>query len=124
MDWQRGGVAAQGGRGEVAVRGGRAATPSRRGGCSSLQISSTSRLAVMRSYQGYYTRSHQNSEVKRLWAGIVLGWVTSREVPVLHPLFLFKSFNTLCSHVAAAYWSMPPRTDHGQPSIMFQNENS
>jgi hypothetical protein len=42
-------------------------------------------LAVMRSYQGYYTRSHQNSEVKRLWAGIVLGWVTSREVPVLHP---------------------------------------
>src|ERR1700724_4354960 len=42
---------------------------------------------VMRSYQGYYTRSHQNSEVKRLWAGIVLGWVTSREVPVLHPSF-------------------------------------
>ncbi len=42
---------------------------------------------VMRSNQGYYTRSHQNSEVKRLWAGIVLGWVTSREVPVLHPLF-------------------------------------
>ena len=81
-------------------------------------------MDVMRSYQGYYTRSHQNSEVKRLWAGIVLGWVTSREVPVLHPLFLFKSFNTLCSHVAAAYWSMPPRTDHGQPSIMFQNENS
>ncbi|CAM6041523.1 unnamed protein product [Sphagnum compactum] len=35
----------------------------------------------MRSNQGYYTRSHQNSEVKRLWAGIVLGWVTSREVP-------------------------------------------
>lgn len=56
---------------------------------------------VMRSNQGYYTRSHQNSEVKRLWAGIVLGWVTSREVPVLHPLlvrspllfyFLFFSF--------------------------------
>ncbi len=43
------------------------------------------RFDVMRSYQGYYTRSHQNSEVKRLWAGIVLGWVTSREVPVLHP---------------------------------------
>ena len=54
----------------------------------------------MRSYQGYYTRSHQNSEVKRLWAGIVLGWVTSREVPVLHPLFssivpLFLSFSRL-----------------------------
>ena len=44
----------------------------------------------MRSYQGYYTRSHQNSEVKRLWAGIVLGWVTSREVPVLHPVLNFK----------------------------------
>jgi hypothetical protein len=46
---------------------------------------------VMRSYQGYYTRSHQNSEVKRLWAGIVLGWVTSREVPVLHPPFCSSS---------------------------------
>lgn len=45
-------------------------------------------LLVMRSNQGYYTRSHQNSEVKRLWAGIVLGWVTSREVPVLHPLLV------------------------------------
>src|ERR1700684_1144885 len=45
----------------------------------------------MRSYQGYYTRSHQNSEVKRLWAGIVLGWVTSREVPVLHPTIFFSS---------------------------------
>ena len=41
---------------------------------------------VMRSYQSYYTRSHQNSEVKRLWAKIILGWVTSREVLVLHPL--------------------------------------
>ena len=49
-------------------------------------------FAVMRSYQGYYTRSHQNSEVKRLWAGIVLGWVTSREVPVLHPLFWTPKF--------------------------------
>jgi hypothetical protein len=45
---------------------------------------------VVRSYLGYYTGSHQNSAVKRLWAGIVLGWVTSREVPVSHPrLFLF-----------------------------------
>ena len=47
---------------------------------------------VMRSNQGYYTRSHQNSEVKRLWAGIVLGWVTSREVPVLHPDSRLPSF--------------------------------
>jgi hypothetical protein len=45
----------------------------------------------MRSYQGYYTRSHQNSEVKRLWAGIVLGWVTSWEVPVLHPTIFFTN---------------------------------
>ncbi len=50
-----------------------------------IKISRTPLTTVMRSYQGYYTRSHQNSEVKRLWAGIVLGWVTSREVPVLHP---------------------------------------
>ena len=42
---------------------------------------------MMRSYQGYYTRSHQNSEVKHLWPGIVLGWVTFREVPVLHPFY-------------------------------------
>ena len=50
----------------------------------------------MRSYQGYYTRSHQNSEVKRLWAGIVLGWVTSREVPVLHPFWsYFEKNNSL-----------------------------
>lgn len=55
--------------------------------------------AVMRSYQGYYTRSHQNSEVKRLWAGIVLGWVTSREVPVLHPLLRtpFSLFSSIHS---------------------------
>jgi hypothetical protein len=44
------------------------------------------------SYQGYYTRSHQNFEVKRLWAGIVLGWVTPRKVPVLHPLLHFCFF--------------------------------
>ena len=55
-------------------------------------------MNVMRSYQGYYTRSHQNSEVKRLWAGIVLGWVTSREVPVLHPVLI--SFQTKIIHFA------------------------
>ena len=46
------------------------------------------RVSVVRSYLGYYTGSHQNSAVKRLWAGIVLGWVTSREVPVPHPHLL------------------------------------
>lgn len=45
-------------------------------------------MSVVRSYLGYYTGSHQNSAVKRLWAGIVLGWVTSREVPVPHPHLL------------------------------------
>ena len=30
------------------------------------------------------TGFHQNSVVKRAWARVVLGWVTSREVLVLH----------------------------------------
>ncbi|MED6215609.1 hypothetical protein PIB30_115475, partial [Stylosanthes scabra] len=34
-------------------------------------------------------RIHQNSEVKRAWARVVLGWVTSWEVLVLH--FFFSS---------------------------------
>src|SRR3954465_8305978 len=33
--------------------------------------------------------SHQNSEVKRAWARVVLGWVTSWEVLVLHPSFFY-----------------------------------
>src|SRR6185436_14970406 len=41
----------------------------------------------MRSYQHYSTGSHQNSEVKRAWARVVLGWVTSWEVLVLHSFF-------------------------------------
>ena len=61
-----------------------------------LNRSTSGGMNVMRSYQGYYTRSHQNSEVKRLWAGIVLGWVTSREVPVLHPLLI--QFQTKVIH--------------------------
>ncbi|KAK8540313.1 hypothetical protein V6N12_046600 [Hibiscus sabdariffa] len=32
-------------------------------------------------------RSHQNSAVKRAWARVVLGWVTSWEVHVLHTYF-------------------------------------
>src|SRR3954468_7386269 len=44
----------------------------------------------MRSYQHKSTGSHQNSEVKRAWARVVLGWVTSWEVLVLHSfLFIF-----------------------------------
>ena len=34
-------------------------------------------------------RIPQNSEVKRAWARVVLGWVTTREVLVLHPFCLF-----------------------------------
>ena len=33
-------------------------------------------------------RIHQNSAVKRVWARVVLGWVTSWEVLVLHPFLL------------------------------------
>ena len=50
----------------------------------------------MRSYQLTCTGSHQNSEVKRVWARVVLGWVTSWEVLVLHPffsVFFFFSFS-------------------------------
>ncbi|KAF8092596.1 hypothetical protein N665_0410s0008 [Sinapis alba] len=32
-----------------------------------------------------------NSAAKRAWARVVLGWVTSREVLVLHPFFFFFS---------------------------------
>ncbi|KAF7834398.1 protein NRT1/ PTR FAMILY 6.1 [Senna tora] len=32
-----------------------------------------------------------NSEVKRAWARVVLGWVTSWEVLVLHPFFFFRT---------------------------------
>ena len=52
----------------------------------------TTHSIVVRSYLGYYTGSHQNSAVKRPWARIVLGWVTSREVLVLHPPS-FSSFS-------------------------------
>ena len=42
----------------------------------------------MRSYQHKCTGSHQNSVVKRAWTRVLLGWVTSWEVLVLHPFFL------------------------------------
>ncbi|MED6142597.1 hypothetical protein PIB30_115308, partial [Stylosanthes scabra] len=45
----------------------------------------------VRSYQHQCTVSHQNSAVKRAWARVVLGWVTSWEVLVLH-LFFGASF--------------------------------
>lgn len=69
-------------------------------------------LLVMRSNQGYYTRSHQNSEVKRLWAGIVLGWVTSREVPVLHPLLLLPLSLFFFFSFSFSFTICPCRTRH------------
>ncbi|MED6226420.1 hypothetical protein PIB30_103541, partial [Stylosanthes scabra] len=49
------------------------------------------RLRRVRSYQHQCTGSHQNSAVKRDWARVLLGWVTSWEVLVLH-LFFSTSF--------------------------------
>ena len=43
---------------------------------------------VVRSYLGYCAGSHQTSEAKRLWARIVLEWVTFREVLVTNPFLL------------------------------------
>ncbi|KAF8095149.1 hypothetical protein N665_0339s0019 [Sinapis alba] len=34
-------------------------------------------------------REFINSAVKRAWARVVLGWVTSREVLVLNPFFIY-----------------------------------
>ena len=43
---------------------------------------------MVRSYLGYCAGSHQTSEAKRLWARIVLEWVTFREVLVTNPPLL------------------------------------
>lgn len=47
---------------------------------------------VVRSYLGYCAGSHQTSEAKRLWARIVLEWVTFREVLVTNPSLLLFCF--------------------------------
>ena len=46
----------------------------------------------MRSYLHYCIGSHQNSVVKCAWARVVLGWVTSWEVLVLHIFLVFVFF--------------------------------
>lgn len=66
---------------------------------------------VVRSYLGYYTGSHQNSAVKRLWAGIVLGWVTSREVPVSHPRLFFFVPLFRAKLVGQGGANSPPRSE-------------
>ena len=50
-----------------------------------------------RSYPCENTRSHSNSEVKHMWAGLVEWWVTTFESPVLKA-FLF-SFFFVCSSI-------------------------
>ena len=50
-------------------------------------IFNTAKSDVVRSYLGYCAGSHQTSEAKRLWARIVLEWVTFREVLVTNPHF-------------------------------------
>ena len=50
---------------------------------------------IIRSYLRENTRSHQNSEVKRVWAGLVLGLVTTWESPVAYVLFFVTGGNVL-----------------------------
>ena len=46
----------------------------------------------LRSYPCENTRSHPNSEVKHMWAGLVEWWVTTFESPVLQTFFFFFFF--------------------------------
>ena len=46
-------------------------------------------LLSIRPYQYECSRNHQNSEVKRAWACLVLGWGTTREQQVLYAFFAF-----------------------------------
>jgi hypothetical protein len=43
---------------------------------------------VVRSYHQEHRRSHQNSQLKPAWAGLVLGWVTPWESPVTYCFLL------------------------------------
>ena len=56
------------------------------------------RMGRLRSYPCENTRSHPNSEVKHMWAGLVEWWVTTFESPVLKTfLFFFVFFFTSCT---------------------------
>ena len=61
------------------------------------------RMGRLRSYPCENTRSHPNSEVKHMWAGLVEWWVTTFESPVLKTilflffLFFFPFFFFFCS---------------------------
>lgn len=62
---------------------------------------------VVRSYLGYCAGSHQTSEAKRLWARIVLEWVTFREVLVTNPSLLHFSISKLAPHsIQLCYFCM------------------
>ena len=83
----------------------------------------------MRSYQLTCTGSHQNSEVKRVWARVVLGWVTSWEVLVLHPFFVvffFLNGTDLCRSVCRGRWMRPDQDEEkasksGVPAMFTRN---
>src|SRR6266540_1981345 len=73
----------------------------------------------MRLYQHYSLPSYQNSEVKRAWARVVLGWVTSWEVLVLHPSFLWYfsivSGNSMFFLLITCYMPWTFRREHCPP---------
>ncbi|MED6154264.1 hypothetical protein PIB30_110595, partial [Stylosanthes scabra] len=70
----------------------------------------------VRSYQHQCTGSHQNSAVKRAWARVVLGWVTSWEVLVLH-LFFGASFFACSSGLPRARGTLSRKLISGGSGI-------
>ena len=61
-------------------------------GMSSIYNTATVAFPCLRSYLGESTRSHQNSEVKHLWARLVEWWVTTFESRVLKTFHIFSFF--------------------------------
>ena len=57
----------------------------------------------IRPYQYECTRNHQNSEVKRAWACLVLGWGTTREQQVLYATHYFSQTKHNCNNVNHAH---------------------
>jgi hypothetical protein len=74
----------------------------------SMSMRVRSSTVSIRPYQYECTRNHQNSEVKRAWASLVLGWGTTREPLVLYAffiLFYFASHVHVHMHVQCRYIS-------------------
>src|SRR3954469_22520992 len=55
----------------------------------------------IRPYQYECTRNHQNSEVKRAWACLVLGWGTTREQQVLYAIFFAAAATSISTGAGA-----------------------